>query len=288
MNQRPEIITAAIAAFDKNGALDKTANIEYLQRLVPFVDGVLAAGTTAEFPSLSPQERTDLISWSLEVFGPNRTIAQIGAPSTMQALNLLGSASTAGAERFAAITPYYLKASPRGVMEYYKSLRDHIAGKLYAYVFPDVAGTDVSMKTISQLESIGIDGVKLSGKAAERVQDCRQVAPSMCIWSGNDGALPQTMADGGTGTVSGVSGVAPEAWASLRDSLAKADVANEKIAQAQVERLVNLLGPSISRLKYALNYVGVPVGVCRMPIDEPDNKTKQEIARMMSTISLSK
>ena len=282
MSERPEIITAAIAAFDNTGRLNESANISYLQRLKPFSDGVLAAGTTAEFPSLSPAERTQLIGWSIEIFGPERTIAQIGAPSVSQALALMDMAADSGATRFAAITPYYLTASQHGVIDYYRSLREHTEGKLYAYVFPDVANTDVTAHTITLLQSLGLNGVKLSGTAAARVREYRRAAPRMDIWSGSDGELPQTMKEGGAGTVSGVSGVTPQVWATLRDALAAEQPDQIDAAQSNAERMVRVLGPSISRLKYALTQLGIPAGHCRMPIDEPDGPTRSAIRGVLA------
>ncbi|MFT9009582.1 MAG: dihydrodipicolinate synthase family protein [Bifidobacterium sp.] len=285
--RKPEIITAAIAAFGPDGQLDEGMNRAFLERVEPYSDGVLAVGTTAEFPSLSFEERRMLIRIALEVFGPDRTIAHVGAPSVMQAKAYAQAAMDLGARRFAAITPYYLTASQHGVVGYYQALRDCIEGELYAYVFPDVACTDVAAETLAQLQELGLDGVKLSGAASTRLEEYRQAAPQLKLWSGNDADVPHILAVGGLGTVSGVSGVAPMSWAELRKAYESDDDSRIAQSQGQIEELVSVLGPSISRLKYALAVLGVNVGNCRMPIDEPDSQMQAKIRELLASAHIS-
>ncbi|WEV64705.1 dihydrodipicolinate synthase family protein [Bifidobacterium sp. ESL0732] len=283
MGARPEIITAAIAVFDDSGNLDEQGNKAFLKRVEPYVDDVLVAGTTAEFPALSGNERALLSRWAIELFGPERTIIHIGAPSVRQALDNMQAAKDVGATRFAAITPYYYTASQHGVLEYYQALRDAIDTELNAYIYPDVACTDVTPETLTQLQEVGLDGVKLSGLASQRVEQYRDAAPQLKLWSGNDADLPHVLKCGGAGVVSGVSGVAPTAWADLREAFVSGDQKTIDEAQKKVERLVEVLGPSINRLKYALGVLGIPAGICRVPIDQPDEQTKEEIAAVLKT-----
>ncbi|NMN01799.1 dihydrodipicolinate synthase family protein [Bifidobacterium panos] len=286
MSVRPEIITASVTAFDADGELSREENTKFLRRIEPYVDGVLCAGTNGEFPALSAKERIALFDWTLQVFGCERTIVHVGAPSAYQALELAKQAAELGATRFAAITPYYLRASAYGVLEYYRKLRDAVEGELYAYIFPDVAGTDVSAVTLSKLAELGIDGVKLSGAASTRIEEYRQAAPNMPLWSGNDADLPHVLAAGGRGVVSGVSGVAPQAWAALRDAFIADDEEAQEAAQRNVQALVKVLGPSIANLKYALNELGIAMGACRMSIDEPDETVKEAIAHLLHNTNI--
>lgn len=281
MLRKPEIITASIAAFNDQGGLDIGRNKAYLKRIEPFVDGVLAVGTNAEFPSLDFNERKELVSLAIDIFGTDRVIAQVGAPSVRQALRLAQDAVDAGATRFAALTPYYFRASQKGIYSYYQSLREAIDGDLYVYIFPDVANTDLEPETLAKLADIGINGVKLSGVASQRVEIYRRAAPEISLWSGNDADLPHVMDAGGSGVISGVSGVAPKAWAVLRDAYSAGEENAMVNAQQRVQELVKVLGPSIGRLKYALNFLGMPVGECRMVIDEPTEFEKEEIRQVL-------
>ena len=278
MTQRPEIITPPVTAFTAHGDVDLGATRQLLAFAEPHVDGVFAVGTTGEFPALTREERHDLVAVCSEVFGPERTIAHVGAPSFHQALPLLRDALELGVRRFAAITPYYLTASDEGILNYFSALRQATDGELYAYIFPDVACSDVSPELLARLAGIGIDGVKTSGRASARVADYRRTAPSLSLWSGNDAQLPEVLAQGGRGVVSGVSGVAPEAFARLRNALAAGDQDGARQAQKHVVSLVKALGPSITRLREGLAQRGLDSGTPRMPIDVPGAECRREIS----------
>lgn len=284
MTQRPEIITPPVTAFTEEGAVDLEATRRLLAFAEPHVDGVFAVGTTGEFPALTRQERRDLVALCAEVFGPDRTIAHVGGPSLHQTLPLLRDAQELGVRRVAAITPYYLTASEEGILRYFSAVREASDGELYAYIFPDVACSDVSPELLARLAGIGIDGVKTSGRASARVADYRAAAPDLSLWSGNDAQLPEVVAAGGRGVVSGVSGVAPEAFARLRDALAADDQDAARRAQDHVLALVKALGPSITRLREGLAQRGLDSGTSRMPIDLPGDETRREISRALEPL----
>lgn len=280
----PEIISAVTVPFTQDGALDHDSFRRSLERLEPLLDGVLVAGTTGEFPALEDTERVSLFETALEVFGPDRTIVHIGAAATRQALALTHRALAAGARRFTAITPYYLHASVAGTADHYAALRDATAGfALYAYLFPDVAGTDVMPRDFPSLVQAGIDGVKLSGAASVRFDDYAAQAPaSFAMWSGNDADVPHVLSAGGLGTVSGVSCAVPEPWAELREAYRAGDDDRVATAQKRIQALVTVLGPSIANLKYALSIQGLGGTACRMRIDAPNGATRARIDRLLA------
>jgi 4-hydroxy-tetrahydrodipicolinate synthase len=282
-----EIITPPTTAFDASGAVDHAATRALLEHVEPYVDAVFAAGTTGEFPALDLQESTAVIADAVAVLGSDRVIAHVGAPSVRQALAHLAAAESVGTRRFAAITPYYLTASDDGIMRYYEALVAATEGELYAYIFPDVACSDVSPELLSRLAGLGIAGVKVSGAASRKVDAYRAAAPQLKLWSGNDADLPHIVRAGGRGTVSGCSGVAPAAWARLRAALIAEDAVEIAAANHVVEALVAALGPSIARLKYGLDLIGLPGGDCRMPIDPPSPEVRAQIVAALELAGMS-
>ena len=280
---KPEILSAVTTAFTDAGELDPSAFEANLERLEALSDGVFVAGTTGEFRALSPQEHSELVKVALGVFGPQRVVVHVGAASTRQAVELARRAARFGAQRFAAITPYYLAASPHATGDYLSAIKTTCGGEVYGYLFPDVAITDITPDQLGPLLDAGIDGLKLSGRASTRVEAYLARAPQgFKLWSGNDADLPHILAAGGTGTVSGCSSVCPQPWVDFREAYRAGDQTRLAQAQVQIEQVVAALGPSIAHLKHGLDLQGLAGGDCRMSIDSPDAATRAAIAEAVT------
>ena len=279
----PEVLSALTTPFDAAGEIDYAAFEANVRRLEPLVDGVFVAGTTGEYLALETDEHARLAAICLEVFGAPRVVVHVGAASTRQSVRLTEQAKRLGAVRFAAITPYYLAASTAGVLRHWASIKEVCDGELYGYVFPDVAVTDVLPDALPELLASGISGIKVSATASGRVDEYLAAAPEgFKLWSGNDADVPNVMAAGGTGTVSGVSCAVPLPWAALRDAMAAGDQEAAEKAQAIIARVVPVLGPSIANLKVALDKQGFTGGACRMVIDSPTPETLTQIDEVVA------
>lgn len=276
----PEILSALTTPFTSEGEVDADAFRANLDRLAPLVDGVFVAGTTGEYPALTTAEHAGLVAQCLEVFGPRRVVVHVGAASTRQALELTREARGLGAVRYAAITPYYIPATAKGVLRHWAAINEECGGELYGYVYPDVAVTDLQPADLPEVLKSGIAGIKVSDSASKRVPEYLAAAPEgFKLWSGNDADVPAVMAAGGTGTVSGVSGATPGPWAALRDAMRDGDAEAAAAAQAVIKQVVPVLGGSIANLKHALQLQGLDNGEgCRMSIDQPDPTTRARIA----------
>lgn len=275
----PEILSAVTTPFLPDGDIDAPGLRQNLERLEPLVDGVFVAGTTGEFPALEPGEHARVVEIALAVFGPERIVVHVGAPSTRQAIALARQAQVLGVRRAAALTPYYLPATAPGVIRHWTAIVDAFAGEVYGYVFPDVALTDLLPEDLPAAVEAGVVGLKVSGRASQRVPEYLQRAPDgFRLWSGNDADLPRVLAAGGWGTVSGVSSVCPHPWARLREALGSGDDGAASAAQQVIEEIVPVLGPSIANLKEGLDLLGLAGGPCRMTIDPPTPTHRTRIA----------
>lgn len=274
---KPEILSALTTPFGPDGEIlysDLRANME---RLEPLVDGIFLAGTTGEFLALTPDEHAKLVEMAMEIFGPERVVVHVGSPSTYQSLKLTEASRDLGAKRFAAVTPYYLKASVDGIVRHWAALKQACGGEFYGYVFPDVAVTDLLPEDLPAVLMSGIDGIKISATASGRVADYIAAAPDgFKVWSGNDADLPNVLALGGVGTVSGCSSACPKPWADFRNAYQAGDVAALADAQRRIEIIVPAIGPSIAALKTAQDLQQITGGACRMSIDSADEAAIRE------------
>ena len=119
-----DVVLAAVPTpFAADGSLDVACARRYFTFTGEHADGMLVAGTTGEFPSLDDDERFALFEIALDVAGPDRVIAHIGAPDSYRAARLAAAAVALGARRIAAITPFYLAPTPAEVTDYYARIR---------------------------------------------------------------------------------------------------------------------------------------------------------------------
>ena len=276
MSLAPVVFSAVPTLFGASGELDPDANRALYKLVAGLVDGLFVAGTTGEFPALEDAERLALFEMALAEAGPDRVIAHIGAPDARHASRLAQAAAALGAERIAAITPYYLPARPDELATHYRRIRDAAPGpELYAYIFPERTGLPVPPPLFAQVaEAAGLAGAKVSGSAAADLADYVTAAPGVAIFSGNDANPAATMRAGGAGVISGRSSAYPEVYAALR---------HQPGEQGRLDRIV-ALGASIGRIKHALQLRGLASTAARMTVDPPDPDTAAAIAAEVAAL----
>ncbi|MFC7625703.1 dihydrodipicolinate synthase family protein [Microlunatus sp. GCM10028923] len=239
----PLIISAVPTPFDDRLQLDRDAFVELLERLPDDHADVLVAGTTGEFPALDRAERDQLVDLAVAVLGPDRVVAHVGAGSLFESLRLAEHAAAAGVRRVALLTPYYLPADDRQVIDHAHSFAAaHPELAVFPYLFPDRTGVEVGAATFRALmEPVNVAGAKLSGRANDDFAAFVAVLrPDQALYTGDDSRLPGIRADGGAGVVSGCFAVVPDLMLHHRDD------------PDRIRHLVELLGPSIARQKFAL------------------------------------
>ena len=276
MSPAPVVFSAVPTLFGASGELDPDANRALYKLVAGLVDGLFVAGTTGEFPALEDSERLALFELALAEAGPDRVIAHVGAPDARHASRLAQAAAALGAERIAAITPYYLPARPDELTTHYRRIRDAAPGpELYAYIFPERTGLPVPPPLFAQVaDAAGLAGAKVSGSASADLADYVASAPGLRIFSGNDANPAATMRAGGAGVISGRSSAYPEVYAALR---------HQPGEQARLDRIV-ALGASIGRIKHALGVRGLGSTAARMTVDPPDPDTAAAIAAEVAAL----
>lgn len=283
----PKVISAIPTAFGRDGELDLHGVSRITEHVLQGgVDSVLVNGTTGEFPSLSHEERGLTLRTVLDVAGPSRTIAHIGASSAYEAVALARSSLASGATILAALTPYYLPASRAAVRSYFTEVRRAApTAEIFAYVFPARTGVEVSAEFAAELiRELDLAGAKVSIPGVDYVRDVAALVPGKPVYSGNDRLIVETCEAGGVGVVSGVSSAVPEVIATLARHAA-AGSAEREAPQKQVNRAVSLLGPSIASLKTALHLQGVIAApTCRMAIDPTPPQTLSAIHTLLADL----
>ena len=268
------LVSAVPVPFTANGDLDD-AGLQPLYRSLDAagVDGVFTAGTTGEFTALDDAERDTVLTEALAVFSPERVYHHVGAASARHAERLTARAVALGARNLAAITPYYLPAGPRSLVDYYRQL-DAVAdgARIFVYLYRVRSTTTVTPAQLAELAEIpSVAGAKISGEPTARVLEyVRAVPDDFIVYSGNDIEFGDFVRAGGTGGVSGVSSVFPKPFVTLADALRHGDEQAAAAAQDRVKRAVEAVaGADIALIKAGLGLQGLPAGPPRVALDPP-------------------
>ena len=282
------VLTSVPTPFNSDGELDTAT----ARRLVEFssaaTDGLMVAGSTAEFPALDDSERLGLIELALSVAGADRVIAHVGAPDAHRAARLAAAAERAGARNLAAVTPFYNAVTPAELRDYYLRIRAAApSAGLYIYIFPERSGRFVPVDEFASLASeVGLAGAKLSGSAYESLASCVEACPSMRIYAGSDSDLAGVLRAGGAGVISARAAAYPEVFMGLASALARGDAESVASWQAFVDDIV-ATGASIGRVKEALRLRGFGPVRARMPVDWPTGEVAARIAALVDRLSVS-
>src|SRR5260370_36460372 len=139
----------------RNGAVDFDCFEALLDRQVrDGSHGVLITGTTAEPSSLTIAERIDLVRAAVRtVAGRVPVVAATGSQSFADTLVLTTDAEKAGADAVLVVTPYYIKPSQRGLVEYFVAVGQNTGLPLLIYHIPGRAAVSVTTATVEKIAS---------------------------------------------------------------------------------------------------------------------------------------
>lgn len=282
---QPDIITAVPTAFASDGSLDlpgSRAIFEYVA--ASGNEGAFVLGTTGEFIAVEDAEFAELCQMAIQVLSPHmRVIMHVGAPSSHQALRRVQLAKEAGAQEFAALTPYYMPVSDEAMFSYFSRLSDEVGdGKLFVYIYPARAGNAVSPDLLARLAGLpNIVGAKCSELSLEQIAEYRQAVPDdFILYTGSDRELALATQYGAQGVISGVSSVTPKPFRELAKA---AEAGGQMVIDAQraVDDVVSTIGGRMPHMKFAYRRLGIVDSVVRLPLDEPTASEEAEIVRVL-------
>ena len=132
------LITAMVTPFDRDENLDTRQVRNLARHLVDTgTQSIVVAGTTGESPTLTEQERADLLDNVLEEVGDRaRVIAGTSTYSTRESIHLSRMAQRQGAHGLLLVTPYYNKPSQEGLFRHFGSIADAVTIPAILYNVP--------------------------------------------------------------------------------------------------------------------------------------------------------
>ena len=205
--------TALVTPF-RNGAIDVAAFEKLIEsQIAAGITGIVAVGTTGESPTLSHEERQELIRLAVATAKKRcQVLAGTGSNATQHAVADTKMAEKLGADGALLVAPYYNKPSQEGLFRHFKTIADATALPIMLYNIPGRCGVDIASDTVARLakECSNIVTIKEASGSVERVSELRARLPeSFTILSGDDSLTLPFMSVGAVGVVSVASNLFP-------------------------------------------------------------------------------
>lgn len=198
---------AMITPFKSNGECD----MEALGRMLDYVidggtDYIVALGTTAETPTLSADEKRQILDFTREkVAGRKPIVVGAGGNNTAELISQIQTMDLEGISAILSVTPYYNKPSQEGLYLHYKAVAEASPLPIILYNVPGRTGVNMTAETTCRLaaDCPNIVAVKeASGKIDQIDQIIKNRPKDFLVLSGDDGMTVDVMRKGGDGVIS--------------------------------------------------------------------------------------
>ncbi len=259
---------------------------EALGRFVDFqlsqgIHALVAVGTTGESATLSPDERKEVIRFTIDrVAGRVPVIAGTGTNNTQHAIEYSVDAAKAGADALLVVTPYYNKATQNGLIAHFTAIADRVDKPIILYNVPSRTGCNLLPATVEKLaEHPNIAAIKeASGNMSQVVELFARCGDKLDVYSGEDGLTVPILSMGGKGTISVLSNVVPKEAVAMTNAFFAGDVAEAARLQCRYLNLINLLFCEVNPIpaKAAVSAMGFGKEYIRLPLTpmEEGNRAK--------------
>ena len=285
---------ALVTPFTVDGAIDFDA----LKRLVEYqiangTDYLVVLGTTAETPTLTEQEKHDVIQTVVSVTkGRVPLVLGMGGNNTQQLINTIRHSEFSGIDALLSVTPYYNKPSDEGIYRHFEAV-SKVGMPIIVYNIAGRTGKNISTSLLCRIVELpNIAGVKEASGDINQMMDViakiSRKKPEFSVLSGDDGLTLPLIAAGGDGVISVVSNIAPSLVTEL---VTKAIEGKFDEARDIHYRLLPFFKAAFvdgnpTSIKYAMNYKGLPAGGLRLPLVEVHEEAKKIIEKALKECNL--
>ena len=283
---------AAVATPFTGSGVDFPALRKHLDFLLENgTDALVVCGTTGEAATMSYEERMETVEAVVRhVDGRVPVIAGTGSNNTENAIALSKDAVSAGADGLLVVTPFYNKATQRGLIRHFAAVADSAERPVILYNVPSRTGVKCAAETYAQLAGHpNIPGVKEASGDLALVQKTRELCPEdFCIWSGNDDETAPIMLLGGSGVISVAANVVPQEMHQLTASCLSGDFVSAGKLQLRLRKLCEALFWEVNPIpvKTAMSMMGFCQERFRLPMCEMEEENRARLRTVLAEYGL--
>ena len=292
---KPTIFTGAATAIItpfKNGAIDKVSFKNIIEdQIANSIDAIVVAGTTGEAATLTHEEHMDCMKFVVDtVAGRVPVIAGTGSNDTAYGIELSKYACEIGADALLLVTPYYNKATPKGLIKNFIETAENTNKPIILYNVPSRTGCNITLPVYKELaKHERIVAVKeASGNMSAIAELIAECGDSLDVYSGNDDQIVPIMSLGGKGVISVLSNVMPRETHELAMNCLNNNYTEGAKAQLKYLDLINALFCEVNPVpvKTAMAEMGLCDIEMRLPLCEMEENTKARLVKAMKAHGL--
>ena len=273
---------------------DGSINYDEFGRLIDWqidnkIDALVICGTTGESATMTDEEHIEVIRYGIKrVAGRVPVIAGAGSNDTAYAVELSKEAEKAGADALLQVTPYYNKASQRGLVKHFTAIADAVNIPIMLYNVPTRTGCNITVDTYIELaKHPNITAVKEASGKMETVMGI-VANTDLDVYSGNDDEALCCLALGGKGLISVTSNVAPL----MKHNEISLYLDGKRGEALEIAKKLFALDKAMFMdvnpipVKEALNLAGFKAGECRLPLCSMSDEMKAKLKSEMEKVGL--
>ena len=271
---------------------DLSVDYDQLEKFIDFqinngTDSIVICGTSGEASTMSHDEQIEVVSACVShVNGRVPVIAGAGANCTDEALNLAKRSEKAGADGLLVVTPYYNKATQKGLEEYYITVGNSVDIPIIMYNVPGRTGTNIQPATAVKIAK-SVDNIVAIKEASGDIGQVATLAAladgCLDIYSGNDDQVVPLLALGGKGVISVLSNVAPRETHDMVMKFLEGDVKGSLDIQLKYMDVIHNLFSEVNPIpaKRAVAEMGYCKNIVRRPLTEMEEDHAQVLIQSM-------
>ncbi|NLG03761.1 MAG: 4-hydroxy-tetrahydrodipicolinate synthase [Clostridia bacterium] len=285
---------AIVTPFHEDGTINYEKFAEHIEfQIKNSTDAIIVCGTTGEASTLTHEEHINCIKFVVEQTNKRiPVIAGTGSNCTETAVYLSKEAEKAGADGLLIVTPYYNKATQKGLKEHFTIIANQVNIPILLYNIPGrTGGVNLLPQTIVDLcnENENIVGVKdATGNFTQIAKLMALANGTVDVYSGNDDQVLPILSLGGKGVISVWSNVAPRDVHDMVASYQAGDLQKSREIQLKAIDLISALFCEVNPIpvKMAMNLMGMEAGTLRRPLTELEPQDTEVLRKAMKAYGL--
>lgn len=289
MFKNVDIMTAMVTPFNDQNQVDNDRLKKLIEHLIlTGSKGILVNGTTGESPTLSEEEKISLIKETVSlVNGRVPIMAGTGSNNTMETIRFTNEvANISGVDAALVVVPYYNKPNQKGMIAHFETIASATELPIFIYNIPGRTGVTMSVETIVKLSANKqIVGIKDCTGSENLSIIIEQTPDNFFVYTGEDTDSLTAKVLGANGVISVASHIFGNEMTKMYRALNEGNIKLAGDIQRELTpKMVALFAlPSPGPAKAALNYRGIHVGDCRLPIQ---SLTKDETKQLIETLKI--